>query len=931
MMAVTYLNLMRRLSLESDRIALETAKIQIHKITKVAMAAIKTWISYSHDSVENKQRVLQLSEYLRNKGIDCVIDQYERTDNGGFVHWMERNFQTVDFILLICNEEYEKRFNGLTEGEVGRGVRWEGQYVKKELYRNSEFARKLIPVVFYPADNKHVPTSISDLPTYDINSTNGLEDLVGHIQGNLNVARAPLGESVLVRRVRCDQLQKVSGAFFGRTKELALMSGAWHGTETSIVQFVAAGGTGKTRLLRHWIDQTELPNIFIAWSFYSQGSGADKLVSATPFFEYIIQAFKADQSRFSNEEDKGEYLAQLLCQQNCLIVLDGLEPLQFVGMGMQGELKDRALRAFIRAMSRQKNSLCVITTRLAIPELIGNPCVQTRELSNLELADGVLLLKSLKVHAGMADELADSQLERAVIEYGQHALALSLLGTMVHLYLGGNILLRYQLEELTGDFEVSISRHAFKVMKGYETRLVDSKGNPTVELALLYLLSLFDHPIDAEVLSVVTDAPLAGLFAAFAPKDWKRGIARLKDNYLLITASDDDAIVLDCHPLIREYFGQRIQTRLPDVAKAGHTCLYQYYRDLPEKRCAKFLPDTLAELEPLFHAVAHGCAAQLHSDVLTNLYWPRIRRERTNYLADRLGAHTDDLACLAHFFANPWAEIAVGLTQNDASFLYGMVFYRLRAMGRLSEALEANRESVTIALAIGNIAGAAAGAGNQSETHLLLGNIGEAIDWARRSVALARESKDLYEISTDLTTLADALHQAGRDDEALKCFIEAEQLLKEDDPQCTELYSLQGVRYCEFLLDTALGQSQVQAVLNRHEKWEQERSETDRPFEVGLQHYIAGKAYFQLNNLVLADSWFEKAIAVLRKANTTHHLAKALVARAKALSSIKDNDGAKKALDEALDIAIRTGLRLVREAAETETLSLAGLQEVDCE
>jgi SEFIR domain len=767
------------------------------------MSTVRTVISYSHDSPEHKQRVLALSESLRSQGIDCLIDQYESSDNGGWVGWMQDRFQSADFIVLACNEEYAKRFNGQSEDDVGKGVRWEGRYIKNELFKDIAFARKLIPIVFDKADKTYIPNQVFDLPTYDLNTSNGREDLVAHLQGTLNVAKGILGIGGTVRQVHRDELQKVTGKFFGRSQELMLLSDAWQSDETSIVQLVAAGGTGKTRLLRHWIDQQDLPNIFVAWSFYLQGSSGDKLASATPFFEYLIESLKPDQTNFSNEEEKGIYLAQLLSRQRCLIVLDGLEPLQYVGTGMQGELKDRALRAFIRAVSRHRRSLCVITTRLAVPELVGNPLVSTFELSNLDLADGVKLLKSLQVHAGPANEFVDSQLERAVVEYGHHALAISILGTFVRLYLEGNILLRYQLEELTGDAELGVSRHAFKVMQGYEARLVDDTGEPTVELALLYLLSLFDHPIDAEVLGVLTNSPMDGVFEKFSRKDWQRGISALKNTFRLITSGNDASAVFDCHPLIREYFGQRVQQRFAEVAIAGHTRLYHYYRELPEKRYAKVRPDTLAELVPLFYAVSHGCSAKLHREVLTTLYWPRIRRERTNYLADQLGAHTDDLACLAHFFQKPWAELATGLSKDDCSFLLGMVFYRLRAMGRLSEALEANTKSVAIAEELGNIAGAAAGKSNQSETHLLLGNMGDAIKSGRESVALARSSKDLYELSTDLTTLADALHQAGEDEEAVSCFVEAEKLLKEDDPECTELYSLQGVRYCEFLLDTA--------------------------------------------------------------------------------------------------------------------------------
>jgi len=68
--------------------------------------------------------------------------------------------------------------------------------------------------------------------------------------------------------------------------------------------------------------------------------------------------------------------------------------------------------------------------------------------------------------------------------------------------------------------------------------------------------------------------------------------------------------VLDCHPLIREYFGQKLREQNPEGWKAGHKRLYYYYKELPEKE----YPDTLNEMEPLFAAVAHGCQAGLHQE-----------------------------------------------------------------------------------------------------------------------------------------------------------------------------------------------------------------------------------------------------------------------------------------------------------------------------
>jgi SEFIR domain len=42
----------------------------------MASESPKVFISYSHDSPEHEQRVLELAERLRADGINCTIDQY---------------------------------------------------------------------------------------------------------------------------------------------------------------------------------------------------------------------------------------------------------------------------------------------------------------------------------------------------------------------------------------------------------------------------------------------------------------------------------------------------------------------------------------------------------------------------------------------------------------------------------------------------------------------------------------------------------------------------------------------------------------------------------------------------------------------------------------------------------------------------------------
>lgn len=210
--------------------------------------------------------------------------------------------------------------------------------------------------------------------------------------------------------IHSDRLPTVKGEFFGRVDELKLLNDAWAGNDTRVIQFIAPGGTGKTKLLRHWLDHTDNIEVLIAWSFYSQGASEDKQISATPFFSHAFDKLGSarDMSSFKTDEDKGEHLADLLRQHRAVLVLDGLEPLQHASKGMRGELKDRAVRQLLKSLAGQNNGLCIITTRIAVHELSDRAHVISYNMENLAPADGVKLLQSLDVKGN------DQALEKAL-------------------------------------------------------------------------------------------------------------------------------------------------------------------------------------------------------------------------------------------------------------------------------------------------------------------------------------------------------------------------------------------------------------------------------------------------------------------------------------------------------------------------------------
>ena len=102
------------------------------------------------------------------------------------------------------------------------------------------------------------------------------------------------------------------------------------------------------------------------------------------------------------------------------------------------------------------------------------------------------------------------------------------------------------------------------------------------------------------------------------PQAWEEEIADLRRLGLLAHASHHAPDELDAHPLAREHFGERLRTERPEAWRAGHGRLYEHL-----KKSAKELPDTLAEMTPLFQAMHHGCQAGRHQEALYEVYWAR--------------------------------------------------------------------------------------------------------------------------------------------------------------------------------------------------------------------------------------------------------------------------------------------------------------------
>ena len=872
----------------------------------------KIFISYSHQDEDWKDRLQKKLTVMALEGYFTVWEdrqlkpgdkwqpaiEYELAQFNVAVTLISDDFLTSDF---ICNEE-----------------------VPYLLHRQEQENVRIIPLILKPCTWQEIPwikailggskdnVAMSGLSEHDqeLALTNLARDIKAILHPDINQPSSKIKPSATnpttpqTPTILSDRLPTVAGKFFGREQELQLLDDAWRSEQTTIVEFVASGGTGKTKLLRNWLDRSIADNAMginalIAWSFYSQGASEDKQISSRLFFDHAITELGSPSTDFPTDEARGEHLAKLLRQHRCLLILDGLEPLQHATSANRGELKDRALRQMLRTLALNNQGLCVITTRIAVHDLSDRQRqVVHHNLDNLKAADAVELLKDLQVQG------TDEELQKAAKDYDCHALSVSLLGNLLHRRQGGDVRKRDRIPDLVDSDSVDRdSRHAFKIMQSYE-EWFSSEEKYSAELALLRLLGLFDHPIEQSVLEVLQEEQIPQLTEGIKPNAWSSAITALRDDHhLLAQAHNPQDDQLDCHPLIRAYFAHRLKGQSPDAWQAAHTKLYGYYKNLPSKE----QPDTLDEMQPLFRAVAHGCAADLHQQALDEVYWPRIQRSGEYYLPKKLGAFSDDLTTLAHFFVTPWSTPAPGLPSDYQAVTLSWAGFSLRALGRLREAQQPMQAGEDMRIKQKKWVNAAIAASNLSELQLTLGEVETAVASAERSVAHADRSEDLFSRMGKRTTHADALHQNGELDAALALFQEAEELQEQLQPEAPQLYSLRGFHYCDLLL--ALGESQQ--VLQRAQQtliWAKQAGGS--LLDIALNHLSLGRAHLHQQQLSAAQQHLDQAVKGLRDASQQQYLPLGLLARAELHRQQGDYQEAEKVLKEVFEIADRSEMQL---------------------
>lgn len=348
------------------------------------------------------------------------------------------------------------------------------------------------------------------------------------------------------------------GMFVGRTEALAHLRETWRQCQVRVLALVGMAGQGKTSLVRNWLrsaTSADAPESAFWWTFDESTAEVDQ------FFTALLRHLSKgamDSAAVPTATAKAHVAAGLLYGARHLVVLDGLDVLQADRGETTGSLTSPALRDFLTyAASGQHRSLCVLTTQLPVRDLDPIRTVETLRLDRLSADEGLDLLRANGI-------TGDDGVLRALVEdWSGHALALVAVAIYLRTKQHGQA---ERVEELPG------SRQGLSFEKRLQTigNAVQERRDPA-ERALLGHLALARLPLPAAaLLGMVSDTSV----------EVGHPTALRKSLYDLLRAEavrPTPAGDLLLHPVLRSLYRARLRLAEPELVKAMHRALAEYY------------------------------------------------------------------------------------------------------------------------------------------------------------------------------------------------------------------------------------------------------------------------------------------------------------------------------------------------------------------
>ncbi len=165
--------------------------------TVVTDKPTRVFISYSHDSLDHRERVLGFSNKLRSHGIESIVDRYfEDTLDMRWTDWMYEQIENAKFVLLVSTQGYLARLKPGVASTPGQGVNFEGALITQQLYEEHGQNQKFFAVYFSEQDSPSIPVYLKGFTNYDVGTDEGYVKLYRRLTNRPETVLPPVGAIV---------------------------------------------------------------------------------------------------------------------------------------------------------------------------------------------------------------------------------------------------------------------------------------------------------------------------------------------------------------------------------------------------------------------------------------------------------------------------------------------------------------------------------------------------------------------------------------------------------------------------------------------------------------------------------------------------------------------------------------------------------------
>jgi len=626
--------------------------------------------------------------------------------------------------------------------------------------------------------------------------------------------------------------------FIGRRHELSIFDDAWNSKGARrVVCVVADGGYGKTTVAQKWVADhlDELRADVYAYSFYNQALESRESLDSTAFLDDAYKFFFAvgPDGVPSKNEVKLKSLLSRLKERPCVLILDGLEPMQVQRDGREfGIIRDDYLRRFILEFAQSNlPGLLIITSRLPVTDL-GTVAMGDRNpvahcsLPPLSESESVELLGGLGVH------LSEPEARRLAATLDHQPLLLTVYGTEAARR-GVTSLDRFdKYKEILKDKQAKVSD---KITRFVLRTLPDLTPG---EKSLLFSISLFDAPPNSRQLGYlletgrvdhVTDGLIEKPGGYFRHNQFQSSLKTAEDGLearrllrvenIRSTTTVGSVKSYQMHALV--HGGAR------EILKHQHLREYKeanwlIFRSMT-KSVRPHFPDARQDLITLYQSVPFGVRSG-RGKTAGWMYATRCLRGFRAYSTNKHGMLPLDIETLSHFFDGDWHDVKqdIGLTISDqtqalvwsGSLNCAVNQYRIGRplLERGIQMAEDDQNYVTAARSARNLGYMCALHGELEEGRRFLeASIGFASKKPKLKYKLIELSYGVivnarFQLMASHVTLGYLLYHLGRNDDAEASFRAGEQVHASECRRYPELRMVYCQRFCEFLTDTGRAQ-----------------------------------------------------------------------------------------------------------------------------